>query len=71
MVVRIGTPENSHPRTESHFIEYVGLFETDGELIDIKIQPDEDVITFSNPGLDEYEVRSSCNLHGVWRGMRI
>lgn len=71
VVVRIGTPENPHPRTENHFIEYVGLFETDGELIDIKIQPDEDIITFENPGLDEYEVRSSCNLHGVWRGMKI
>lgn len=71
VVVRIGTPDYPHPREDNHFIEYVGLFEADGELIDMKIRPEDDIITFENPGLDEYEVRSSCNLHGVWRGMKI
>ncbi|NDK19393.1 hypothetical protein GW819_00975 [Candidatus Gracilibacteria bacterium] len=71
IVVQIGTSDNPHEIEENHFIEYVGLFETDGEIIELRLQPEEDVIIFENPGLDEYEVRLSCNIHGVWRGMKI
>ena len=37
----------------------------------LKLQPEEDTLIFDNPGLDEYEVRLSCNIHGVWRGVKI
>lgn len=71
IIIRIGTPDNPHEIEENHFIEYVGLFETDGEIIELKLQPEEDTIVFENPWLDEYEVRLSCNIHGVWRGIKI
>lgn len=71
ILIQIGTNENPHEIEENHFIEYIGLFEKDGEIIDIKIQPEEDIIIFENPGFEEYEVRLSCNIHGVWRGMAI
>lgn len=71
IIVRIGTIDNPHEMEENHFIEYVGLFETDGEIIELKLQPEEDTIVFQNPMMDEYEVRLSCNIHGVWRGVKI
>ncbi|MFA6090225.1 MAG: rubredoxin [Candidatus Gracilibacteria bacterium] len=71
IIIQIGTVDNPHEIEENHFIEYVGLFEIDGEIIELKLQPEEDIITFENPGYDEYEVRLSCNIHGVWRGMKI
>lgn len=67
IIVQIGSQDNPHEIEENHFIEYVGLFETDGEVIEIKLQPDEDIVIFENPGYDEYEVRLSCNIHGVWK----
>lgn len=71
IIIQIGTTNNPHEIEENHFIEYVGLFEIDGEIIDIKIQPEENIVVFDNPLLDEYEVRLSCNIHGVWRGIKI
>ncbi|EKD44126.1 MAG: hypothetical protein ACD_71C00230G0003 [uncultured bacterium (gcode 4)] len=71
IIIQIGTTDNPHETEENHFIEYVGIFETDGEIIEIKFQPEEDTVIFENPWFDEYEVRLSCNIHGVWRGMKI
>lgn len=71
IIVQIGTDDTPHETEENHFIEYVGLFETDGEIIELRIQPEEAIVVFENPGFDEYEVRLSCNLHGVWRGVKI
>ena len=63
--------DNPHEMEENHFIEYVGLFETDGEIIELKLQPEDSIIVFEKTMIDEYEIRSSCNLHGVWRGIKI
>lgn len=71
IIIRIGADSLPHANEKDHFIEYIGLFETDGEIIDIKIQPTEDIVIFENPDRDDYEVRLSCNLHGVWRGVKI
>lgn len=71
IIVRIGTEENPHETSEGHFIEYVGLFDADGEAVEIRTYPEENLLSFEHPELDEYEVRLSCNMHGVWRGLRI
>jgi rubredoxin len=71
IIVQIGTNDNPHEIEENHFIEYVGLYEIDGDPIELKIQPEESIIIFENPGYEEYEVRLSCNIHGVWRGVKI
>ncbi|MDD5377062.1 MAG: desulfoferrodoxin family protein [Candidatus Gracilibacteria bacterium] len=71
IIIQIGTTDNPHEIEENHFIEYIGLFETDGEIIELKLQPEEDIVIFENPGTDEYEVRLSCNIHGVWRGVKV
>lgn len=71
VTVQIGTIDNPHEIEENHFIEYVGLFETDGEIIELRLQPEEDILIFENPWFDEYEVRLSCNIHGVWRGVKV
>lgn len=71
IIVQIGTSDNPHEVEENHFIEYVGIFDTDGDLLDIQIQPEESMLIFENPWVDEYEVRLSCNIHGVWRGIQI
>lgn len=71
IIIQIGTTDNPHEIEENHFIEYVWLFETDGEIIELKLQPEEGVIIFENPQINEYEVRLSCNIHGVWRGIKI
>lgn len=70
IIVQIGTEDSPHEIEENHFIEYVWLFETDGTIIEIRSQPEEPIIIFENPDLDEYEVRLSCNIHGVWRGVK-
>ena len=69
--IQIGTNDNPHEIEENHFIEYVWLFEKDGEVIELRIQPEENILHFENPQIDEYEVRLSCNIHGVWRGIKI
>lgn len=71
IIIQIGSDDHPHEVEENHFIEFVGLFETTGEIIELKIQPEESTVVFENPELDEYEVRLSCNLHGVWRGVKI
>lgn len=71
IIVQIGTNDCPHEIENNHFIEYIGLFEPDGEVIEIKIQPEKDIIIFENPGFDDYEVRLSCNIHGIWRGVKI
>ena len=71
IIIQIGTNDNPHEIEENHFIEYVWLYETDGELIELKIQPEENIIIFENPELDEYEVRLSCNIHGVWKWIKV
>ncbi len=71
IIVHIGSPDTPHEIEENHFIEYIGLFETDGEIIDMCTLPEESVIFFENPWLEDYEVRLSCNIHGVWRGIKI
>lgn len=49
ILVQIGTVDNPHEIEENHFIEYVGLFETDGEIIELRLQPEEDTLVFENP----------------------
>ena len=46
IIVQIGTEDNIHPSEDGHFIEYIGLFDEDGEVIDIHIQPKESCVYF-------------------------
>ena len=71
IIIQIGTSDSPHEIEENHFIEYVGLFETDSTPIEITLQPEDSIVVFENPNLDEYEVRLSCNVHGTWRGVKI
>lgn len=70
-MVQVGTTDNPHEIEENHFIEYVGVFDGDGEILEIQIQPEDTTLVFENPWIDDYEVRLSCNIHGIWRGIRI
>lgn len=71
IIVQIGTLDNPHEIEDNHFVEYVGLFDSDGEIVELRLHPEEDSIVFENPRLDEYEIRLSCNIHGVWRGIKV
>ncbi|MBP8017169.1 rubredoxin [Candidatus Gracilibacteria bacterium] len=68
--ITIGNEDNSHPSDDGHFIEYIGIFDDVGDLIEMKKFPDpEEEIIFDIGEIDDCEVRSSCNLHGVWKGI--
>ena len=70
--VRVGTEDNPHPMEDEHHIEYVGLYDEDGEEIarhEFSDLEEEATCVFEHPGIADYEVRATCNRHGVWRGM--
>lgn len=71
IIISIWTEDESFSQDEVHFIEYVGLFYNDWEIIDyIKLPENLDEIIFDLDNIDEYEVRASCSLHWVWRWVR-
>lgn len=68
--VRIGDEDSPHPNEGDHFIEWVALFDENGETIDVRYRPDpEESIFFDTvTGDDFFEIRACCSLHGVWKG---
>ncbi len=74
--VRIGRDENFHPMDDEHSIIAVGVYGDEGETIDILTGEDlmsladGGFVTLDTHGQDPYEVRSTCELHGTWRGMK-
>nr|MDD3720820.1 desulfoferrodoxin family protein [Candidatus Gracilibacteria bacterium] len=65
--VKVGK-EESHPSIGEHFISSISLYDEYGDLVEEKFlnESDEGSAVFDNYDLDEYEVRITCNLHGVW-----
>ena len=65
--------EDGYSNNKEHQIIYVGIFDEDGEIIDIiKINPTilQEWFIFDFPLDESYEIRAACNIHGVWRGVR-
>lgn len=61
--------DNNHPSGDDHFIEYIWIFDEYWDEIEIINFPDLDnEVIFNVQDLDFFEVRASCNLHGVWKG---
>lgn len=54
---------------DGHFLEYIGIFDEDGDTIDILVRPEHNTATFPDDNLDSFEVRAGCNVHGVWKGI--
>ena len=69
--VRIGTEDEPYVQDDVHFVEFVWLYDENGEELDICILPDTDEeIRFSNPW-EPFEIRSSCSLHWIWKWIYI
>lgn len=70
LVVTLGTEENPCPNEEDHIIEWVAVFDENGDMADIVYSPVSRETRFE--GFEETDpiiVRSSCNVHGVWEGI--
>jgi len=57
-----------HGSGEDHRITAIYLVDDEGHIVEeIFIMPDEDpVAEFDVSGLERFEIRSSCNQHGLW-----
>ena len=64
LLVKVGEVE--HPMVDEHFIQWVEVITTDGEVLRKELNPGEKpVATFKvNGNVDR--VREYCNLHGLW-----
>ncbi len=72
LIINIWSEDYPFLEDENHFIEYVWIFDEDWEEIAIEILPDTNKeIIFNIEDLDYYEVRSSCNLHWVWKWIKL
>lgn len=69
--VRVGTEDAPHPDEDGHFLEWVGLFDEDGEPVEMRNRPEGGTeILFEGLSEGDFaEVRTSCLIHGVWRGI--
>lgn len=69
--VRIGTEDLPHPDEDSHFLEWVALFDEDGEPLETRFRPQggTEILFEGFEEGDFSEVRSCCSVHGVWRGL--
>lgn len=66
--IRVVIGREPHPMGDNHRIGSVSLYDEYGDLIEEKFLEidDEPVVEFFDHGLDEFEVRVKCSLHGVW-----
>ncbi len=72
IIINIWSEDFPFSEDENHFIEYVWIFDEDWEELAIEVLPDiskEIIINIEN--LDYYEVRASCNLHWVWKWIKL
>ena len=72
--VRVWSEEEPFPSDENHFIEYVGIFDENDDIIDIKYLPnfeEQEFVEFDLIEDDFFEVRSSCNIHWTWKWIKI
>lgn len=69
--VRIGTDDLPHPDEDGHFLEWVGLFDEDGEPVEVRFRPESgtEMLFEDLSGEDFSEIRACCSIHGVWRGI--
>lgn len=71
--VRVGSFDEPFLLDENHFVEYVWLFDEGENIIEITYLPnfeEKEYIEFDLPD-DDFEVRSSCNLHWVWKWIEV
>ena len=66
--VCIGDEHEMHPNGEDHRITAIYLIDDEGHILEeVFILPDEDPIAeFDVSGLELFEIRASCNQHGLW-----
>lgn len=66
--VEVCIGEEMHPMDENHRITSICLVDDEGHIIDeLFIMEEEDpVAEFDISGLDLFEIRASCNRHGLW-----
>ncbi len=66
--VCVGEEDAMHPSSEEHRIGAIYLVDDEWHIVEeVFIMPDEDpVAEFDISGLDVFEIRASCNKHGLW-----
>lgn len=66
--VEVCVGEDMHPIGEDHRITAISLIDDEGHIVEeIFIMLDEEPIAeFDISGLDVFEIRASCNRHGLW-----
>lgn len=72
--VRVWSESEPFLSDENHFIEYVGIFDEYSDIIDIKYLPnfeEQEYVEFDIPDEEVFEIRSSCNIHWVWKWVNI
>jgi len=66
--VCVGEEEEMHSSSEEHRVTAIYLVDEEGHIVEeIFIMAFEDpVAEFDISGLDDFEIRASCNQHGLW-----
>ena len=66
--IKVVVWETIHPMEEEHFISSIILYDEYGDLVEeVFLTYDEkQEVVFDIWGLDDFEVRASCNLHWLW-----
>ncbi|EOR19882.1 MULTISPECIES: desulfoferrodoxin [Clostridium] len=64
LLVKVG--EVAHPMLDEHFIQWVEVITTEGEVIRKELKPGEKPEAKFNVSGNVDRVREYCNLHGLW-----
>lgn len=62
--VKIGS--EVHPMTEEHYIEWIEVITTSGQVYRHALKPGDEPVADFIIQSDVSEVRAYCNLHGLW-----
>lgn len=65
--VKIKIGSNPHPMEESHYIEWIEVIKEDGYLRKFLSPSDKPEAKFEIKEEDVVEVRTYCNVHGLWK----
>ena len=71
LLVEMWTEDNPFVQDDVHFVEYIWIFDESWDPIEVIEMPNIDdwPLTFEYPDYEFWEIRASCSLHWVWKGM--
>ncbi|EKE29119.1 MAG: acyl-CoA dehydrogenase protein [uncultured bacterium (gcode 4)] len=71
LLVEMWTEDNPFVQDDVHFVEYIGVFDENWDPFEIIDMPNLEnwPLVFELPDYEFWELRASCSLHWVWKGM--